>query len=157
MDLNLAMFSEGLLKGLAPDEAEAFINKCQQKTYSDTTVLFDEMSEANRLYLLVSGQIELQFKLPADKGMSTLATRNPGDAVGWSTVVPPHEYRFSGICKGSTTVLEIDRLTLQSLFSTNYHLAYIFMRNIAVLSGDRLNRVQEKLARVLCDEAIHGW
>lgn len=157
MDTNVAMFSEGLLKGLAADEAEAFIGRCQKKTYSDSTVLFEEGSEATRLYLLVSGTIDLQFKLPADKGMSTLATRSPGDAVGWSTVVPPHEYRFSGVCKGETSVLEIDRVTLQSLFSTNYHLAYIFMRNIAVLSGDRLNRVQEKLARFLCDEAINGW
>ena len=58
---------------------------------------------------------------------------------------------------GKTTLLEIDRNTLERLFETNYHLAYIFMRNIAMLTGKRLNQVQNKLARVLADEAATGW
>jgi hypothetical protein len=56
-----------------------------------------------------------------------------------------------------TTLLEIDRETLKMMFETNYHLAYIFMRNIAVLTGERLHHVQDKLAKVLVDEAINGW
>jgi hypothetical protein len=43
------------------------------------------------------------------------------------------------------------------LFETNYHLAYIFMRNIAILTGERLHHVQDKLAKVLADEAVNGW
>jgi len=71
--------------------------------------------------------------------------------------VPPYQYTFSGVCKGEVTLLQIDRATMQDIFSANYHLGFIFMRNIAVLSGDRLHRIQEKLARVMCDEAINGW
>jgi len=157
MTTDIELFRDGLLKDLAPDEAEAFLSRCQRKIYADGKLLFAEQSDADHLYLLVSGRIDLLFELPAQKGTATLASRAPGDAVGWSTVVPPHRYRFSGVCVGPTNVLEIDRATLKSLFYTNYHLAYIFMRNIAVLSGDRLLRVQEKLATVLGDEAVNGW
>jgi len=157
MTTDVGLFRDGLLKDLATDEAEAFLERCTRMEYSDGTLLFAERSEAKRLYLLVSGRIDLQFELPAQKGTATLASRGPGDAVGWSTVVPPHHYRFAGICVGPTTVYEIDRETLQTLFYTNYHLAYVFMRNIAVLSADRLLRVQEKLATVLGDEAVTGW
>ncbi|HKI52420.1 MAG TPA: cyclic nucleotide-binding domain-containing protein [Geothermobacteraceae bacterium] len=151
------IFQDGLLQGLAPDEAEAFVTRCEKKVYRDQTVLFKEMTEATTLYLLLEGEVDLTFALPADKGEAALATRQAGDAVGWSSLVPPYQYTFSGVCKGEVTLLQIDRATMQDIFSANYHLGFIFMRNIAALSGDRLHRVQEKLARVMCDEAINCW
>ena len=153
----ITLFQEGLFKGLAPDEAEAFLGSCQRKTYPDGTQLFEEMSEALRLYLPVTGAVELFFKLPGPKGNAVLETCRPGNAVGWSSVVPPYQYRFSGICRGETTVYEIDREAMHALFATNYHLGYIFMRNIAVLSRDRLLHIQEKLAKAFGDEAVTGW
>ena len=113
--------------------------------------------ETNKLYLPISGSVELFFKLPGNTGDVVLEVRQPGDAIGWSSLVPPYQYRFSGICRGETTVFEIDRQTMHSLFATNYHLGYIFMRNIAVLSGDRLLHVREKLAKAFGDEASTGW
>ncbi len=151
------MFEEGLFKGLAPDEAEAFVQRCEKKVYPDKTVLFEEMKEATTLYLLLDGEVELKFQMPAQKGEATLAIRKPGDAIGWSALVPPYHYTLSGVCKGEVTLLQIDRGVMQTVFSNNYHLGYIFMRNIAALSGDRLLRVQDKLAKVLGDEAINGW
>ena len=151
------LFEGGLFKGLAPDECEAFVSHCQKKVYSDQTVLFKEMGEATSLYLLIGGEVELRFAMPTEKEGGVLAIRKPGDTIGWSSLVPPYQYLFSGICKGEATVLEINRETMQALFATNYHLGYIFMRNIAALSGDRLLRVQDKLAKILGDEAVTGW
>ncbi|MDT8443042.1 MAG: cyclic nucleotide-binding domain-containing protein [Desulfuromonadales bacterium] len=152
------LFAEGLFMGFAPDEIEAFLRRCQQKTYPDGTNLFMEQTEANKLYLILKGSIVLKFEMPQRENADTIiATRKAGDAVGWSAIVPPHQYRLSGYCKGETTLLEIDRDTLQVIFETNYHLAYIFMRNIAVLTGERLHQVQDKLAKVLADEAVNVW
>jgi len=151
------LFEDGLFKGLAPDEAEAFVTRCEERHYRDQTMLFKEMTEATTLYLLLAGEVDLTFALPADKGDAVLAIRRPGDAIGWSSLVPPYQYSFSAVCKGEVTLLQIDRPTMQAVFATNYHLGYIFMRNIAALTGDRLHRVQDKLARVMCDEAINGW
>lgn len=152
------LFAEGLFKGFAPDEMEAFLRRCQQKTYPDGTNLFMEQTEASKLYLILQGSIVLKFEMPQRENADTIiATRKAGDAVGWSAIVPPHQYRLSGYCKGETTLLEIDRDTLQVIFETNYHLAYIFMRNIAVLTGERLHQVQDKLAKVLADEAVNVW
>lgn len=152
------LFAAGLLKGLAPDETAAFLRRCQQKSYKDGTPLFLEQTEASKLYMILEGAIELSFEMPKrENADTTIAVRKPGDTVGWSAIVPPHLYRFSGHCKGATTLLEIDLETLTLLFETNYHLAYIFMRNIAELTGERLLQVQDKLAKVLASEAVNGW
>ena len=152
------LFAEGLFKGLAPDEVEAFLRRCHEKTYPDATNLFMEQSEATVLYLILKGSIALHFEMPQhEKADTTVVTRNPGAAVGWSAIVPPPLYHLSGYCRGKTTLLEINRGELQRLFETNYHLAYIFMRNIAVLAGERVHHVQDKLAKVLADEAATCW
>jgi len=152
------LFAEGLFKGFAPDETQAFLRRCQKKTYPDGANLFMEQTEANKLYLILGGSIDLHFEMPERENADTkIASRIAGDAVGWSAIVPPHLYRLSGYCRGETTLLEIDRDTLQEIFETNYHLAYIFMRNIAVLTGERLHQVQDKLAKVLADEAVNAW
>lgn len=152
------LFAEGLFKGLAPDEVKAFLRMCQEKTYPDRTSLFKEQGEANKLYLILSGGIDLHFEMPQrENADTTIAALKPGDTVGWSAVVPPHQYALSGYCQGKTVLLEIDRDTLEVLFETNYHLGYIFMRNIAALAGARVAHVQDKLAKVLADEAATGW
>ncbi len=158
MSDNAKLFAEGMFKGFAPDETEAFLRRCEEKTYPDGTNLFMEQTEATKLYLILKGGIDLHFEMQQrENADTTIASRKPGAAVGWSAIVPPHQYRLSGYCRGETSLLEIDRETLQLIFETNYHLAYIFMRNIAVLTGERLHHVQDKLAKVLADEAVNGW
>lgn len=158
MSGTVELFADGLFMGLAPDEANAFLRQCQEATYEDGTNLFMEQSPATKLYLVLSGGIELCYEMPQRENADTsIASFKPGSAVGWSVIVPPYQYRFSGYCRGKTTLLEINRGTLERLFETNYHLAYIFMRNIAMMAGERLNQVQDKLAKVLASEAATGW
>jgi hypothetical protein len=148
MDNAAKLFAEGLFKGFAPDETTAFLRRCQEKSYQD----------GDNLFMVLKGCIELHFEMPQRENADTrIAARKPGDAVGWSAIVPPYQYRLSGYCKGKTTLLEIDRDTLEVLFEVNYHFAYIFMRNIAALTGERLHQVQDKLAKVLAGEAVSGW
>jgi CRP-like cAMP-binding protein len=152
------LFAEGLFKGFAPDEMDAFLRRCQEKTYKDGTSLFMEETEATKLYLILQGGIALHFEMPKRENANTnIVTRKSGDAVGWSAIVPPYRYRLSGYCKDETTLLEIDRESLTLLFEANYHLAYVFMRNISVLTGERLHQVQDKLAQTLVNEAVNGW
>ena len=158
MSKNAELFAKGLFKGLAPDEVDAFLRRCEEKTYKDGNKLFSEQGEATMLYLIVEGGIDLLFEMPQrENADTTIASLKLGETVGWSAIVPPYQYRLSGYCRGNTKLLEIDQETLHVLFQTNYHLAYIFMRNIAVLAGERVDHVQDKLAKVLADEAVNGW
>ena len=153
-----SLFADGLFKGFAPDETKAFLRMCQEKNYPDGTLLFKEQSKATKLYLIIKGGIDLHFEMPRrENADTTIASFKPGDAVGWSAVVPPHRYALSGYCRSKTTLLEIDRDTLEVLIEANYHLGYIFMRNIAVLTGERVHHLHDKLAMLLADEAATGW
>lgn len=157
MDEFRQLYHDKLFQEMAPDEVETFIAHCDQKRYPDGTRLFEANTEAETLYLPVTGGIELRFDLPGNRGETILTTRLPGQAVGWSSIVPPHLYHFAGICKGTTEIYEMKRGNLQALFTQNYHFAYLFMRNVAILVGIRLEQVQEKLSLILGEEATTGW
>ena len=60
------LFAGGLFKGLAPDEATAFLRKCTEASYKDGDNLFMEQSDATKLYLIISGGIELRNYFSSD-------------------------------------------------------------------------------------------
>jgi CRP-like cAMP-binding protein len=146
------------MKGLAPDEIAAITRLCKLKSYSDTTCLFKENAEAKRLYLLLEGQIELRFEMPSGESEGTTITvEGAGETIGWSALVPPGRYHFSGYCKTKIKVLEIDRNKLLELLETNHHTGFVLMRNVATLIGERLYKTQDKLAKKLGHEIMDGW
>ena len=90
MSDTMELFAEGLFKGLAPDETEAFLRQCQKKTYPDGANLFMEQTDATKLYLILNGGIDLHFEMPKHENAYTkIASRKQGAAVGWSAIVPP--------------------------------------------------------------------
>lgn len=147
-----------LLQGLAPDEVSAFSRVCTKKTYPDGTKLFNEGSEARILYILVEGLVDLCFELPGNRNPGVIVTiENPGDAVGFSAITEPYKYHSSGYCKKQVTIVEIVRENLSALFETNYHIAFILMRNIAGIISQRLFQFQHQLSKKLGEDVINGW
>lgn len=148
-----------ILDGLTADEASSLLNLCREEHYEDGTCLFKEKAKATTLYLIVKGCIELRFEMPGKRqAHGTMITKvRPGEAVGWSTVVPPFSYSLSGYCRGETTVLEVDESRLANLFKKDHRIGFIIMRNIAALVGERLYRIEDALAKCLGEEIMSEW
>ncbi len=150
-------FENELLTGMAPDEVSAFLRRCRKMTYEAGKELFSEHTPAMTMYLIVEGEIDLRFKLPGRDSAITFAREKPGQSIGWSTIVPPFVYHLSGHTFTEATVYEINAQGLNELFETNYHLAFIFMRNLTALLASRFLRIQDELTKVRGDEVMTGW
>ena len=148
-----------ILEGLTQDEASHLLESCREKKYADGTCLFTEKDKATTFYLILRGCIELRFELPGKRqAPGTMITKlRPGEAVGWSTMVPPYRYSLSGYCRGETVVLEIDEPVLTNLFQSDYRVGFIVMRNLASLIGERLYRIEDALAKCLGEEILSEW
>lgn len=148
-----------ILEGLTAGEASHFLELCQEKKYADGAPLFTERDKATTLYLILKGCVELRFEMPGRRqAHGTVITKlRPGEAVGWSTVVPPFRYSLSGYCRGETAVLEMDEPVLTSLFENDYRVGFIIMRNVASLVGERLYRIEDALAKCMGEEILSEW
>ncbi len=145
-----------IFEGLAPEDVSAFLSLGNKQTYSDGTRLFEELTEAKTLYLVIEGCIELRFEMPGKRQHEgTVITREEkGAAIGWSVFVPPYAYTLSGYCRGDTVVFEIPKERFGALFEKNFHVAYIIMRNVATVIGERLHRMEDALAKCLGEEIM---
>jgi CRP/FNR family cyclic AMP-dependent transcriptional regulator len=148
-----------IFEGLSGGEVSQLLQLCREKEYADGTCLFAEKDKATTLYLILKGCVELRFEMPGKRqAPGTIITKlRPGEAVGWSTMVPPYRYSLSGYCRGETAVLEIDEPVLTDLFQSDYRIGFIIMRNLASLIGERLYRMEDALAKCLGEEILSEW
>lgn len=105
--------------------------------------LFKEGEEANHLWIVKEGQVDVGFELPAASEVHALYTVPAGKALGWSCFVPPNKYRLSAYCSsGMCTLLKLDRQFLLDYFQKDPAAGYRVMANLAAAVGERFNWLQ---------------
>jgi len=62
------------------------------------TVIFDQGEQANFIYLLLSGSVEIRYK-PYDGPPITITTLSKGHFFGWSAAIGNRAYTSGAVCK----------------------------------------------------------
>ncbi len=135
-----------IFRDLGPDQLRAIEPGCQEKRFRMGERLFAEGEEAKHLWVITEGQVDLRFDLPGrDAGPeNTILTAGPGQALGWSSFVPPYEYKLSAYSAAhDCTVLRIDKGFLLELFSKNPAMGYRVVRFLAGVASLHLRQLQE--------------
>ena len=107
-------------------------------------VLFRLGEEANSLYLIQSGLITLAMpmQIGGREENVRIDERAPGQAVGWSTLIPPHRFTLTATAPVETELLAFTRSRLLEYFESNPPVGYAVSRNIAALVGESLQVFQ---------------
>jgi len=149
-----------MLAGLRAGELSRLAALCRPGSCQEGERISAEGQEADDLFLIKQGAIELRYELPGRESSSdhTLSALGPGEAWGWSALVPPHVYTLSAYCTARQgSFLRLGRLALEELFETHPRIGYIFMRNLASIIGQRFNAAQDELARMQGFDQVHQW
>jgi len=149
-----------VLQGLSVSEIVKLRGCCQAGQGQQDERLCVEGREAQEIFLLKEGMVELRYELPRGESSSdqALSVVEPGGSWGWSAMVPPHHYTLSGYCASPVCrFVRLRRDDLWELFDQNHHIGYIFMRNLAGIIGQRFHAVQDELARRQGFDQVHKW
>jgi CRP/FNR family transcriptional regulator len=125
---------------------EAF---CSEKTFSKGDVIFHEGDNADHIWCVKEGEVDLRFDLPSRRTSReyTISIRKEKNIFGWSFLVPPHKYRLSAYCATDTCkVIRLDKNRLLRLFKEDKLAGYQFMSNLIKVVGDRFLKLQESVA-----------
>jgi len=78
------------------------------ETFTSTkgSVIFEQGAPALFLYILLKGEVEIQYK-PYDSPPMILTRLGPGDVFGWSAVVKSPFYSSSIICSNNIEAIRI--------------------------------------------------
>lgn len=123
----------------------------RQHRFERGECLFLLGDHADRLYVVLSGRIELSFPLMFGGAVREVAveTKTPVSVLGWSALVRPYRFTLSARAVEPSELAAFPRNELQMLFETEPKIGYAFTRHVSEVIGRRLLQVQALWAREL--------
>ena len=94
-------------KGRATDLGPRLAGDAELVRFAAGAVVFEENAPAKHLHLLYSGEVALESSVSADRP-SVFQILKPGDAIGWSWLLPPHRWQFTARATAVSEVVAID-------------------------------------------------
>jgi CRP-like cAMP-binding protein len=116
--------------------------------------LFHENEEATGLYLVLEGAVALTLFVYLNDEQKHLATSHSlgkNEIVGWSSIVPPHQYKLGARAVKETHLLEIDAVPLRQLLDDNPEYGYHFLRQITEVISERFMLINIQILSLMAD------
>lgn len=133
-----------LLADLAPPQLEKIAAIGKVVTFAAGERIIEEGREANRCWLIRSGQVALETRLP-NAASSRVQTLGPGDVLGWSWLLAPYRWRFDGVATVPVTAIELDAIRLRELADQDCSLGYAVAVRLVEALAERLHGTRARL------------
>ena len=112
------------------------------------TVIFEQGDLAESIYLILEGEVSIQFK-PDDGPVILIANVTDGGVIGWSAVVGSPVYTSSAICTRDTLLLRARKKDLQRLCRNNPRTCDKVIELLAAVIAERLRNTHQHVISLL--------
>lgn len=134
-----------IFKGLDDDQLKQIAEGCDEKEYQSGGRLFEEGENADSVWIVMEGQVDLRFDLPGRTTTeeNTIFSITAGNSLGWSSFVPPFQYKLSAYCATrSCKILLIKKEFLTDLFEKDNTMGYRVISNLTGVASMHFHRLQ---------------
>lgn len=107
--------------------------------------IFESGATADKFYLIHEGKVALQTPFIAGFGVMTVQTLGAGEALGWSWLFPPHEWRFNAITLEPTDTAVFSAEDLRNQARENCYFGYDLAMRVAGILLQRLQMTRQQL------------
>ena len=132
-----------LFQGLPNSKLDRLTSISRQENFPEGKWLFYEGQEAENLYLLSAGAVELLTQLEETIEIPIAIVRSEGGCFGIGGLVPPYTYSVSARCVSDSSLLVIKQVDIQDLIHSDSDLGYTIMANLAKKLLDRLKETRQ--------------
>jgi CRP/FNR family transcriptional regulator, cyclic AMP receptor protein len=141
-----------VFEGLDADQL-ALIAGCATNVVFDAGErIFREGDEADAFYLVRHGLVALDTYVP-NRGQLTIETVGPGEIVGWSWLVPPYRWHFTGRAVEPARAVHFDGACLRQKCDDDNHLGYELLMRFSNVLVSRLQATRMQLMDVYGDSS----
>ena len=135
------------LTGLKPKAYRLFCRCASVERFAEGQQVFHQDGQAEHFYLIESGQIVLETFVPG-RGMATIQTLGPGEALGWSWLFPPYQWRFSATATQPTEAIVLGAECLRKQAERDHEFCYELVIRLAQVLAGRLEGVRTQLVDI---------
>jgi CRP/FNR family cyclic AMP-dependent transcriptional regulator len=124
-----------LFKGIDPEVMNKIVNICSEQNYPQNSVLFKMGEEAEFLYILGEGIVNLVIE---NGGKITFTLEESGEVFGWSSLVESGHYTASAVCATKVKALKIERDELNKIFNLHPNVGLKVLKRLGDVISRRL-------------------
>jgi CRP-like cAMP-binding protein len=139
-------------RGMSPENLAQIAGCATNVRYQAGELLGRIGDPADHFWVIRQGRVALEIHIPGRRPM-TISTQGPGDIVGFSWLVPPHELRFDIHVMEATRALRFDGVCLRGKCATDPLLGYELLTRFSRILVERLEASTLQLLDMYGDPA----
>ena len=150
--LDTLIVESPVFAGLAQDELELIAGCGTNVVIPAEERLFREGDAADTFFLVRHGVVSLNTYVPG-RGDITVETVGPGEIVGWSWLVAPYRWHFTGRAVDTVRAVQLDGTCLRRKCEEDPLLGYDVLMRFAHVLVDRLQATRVQLMDMYGDHS----
>jgi CRP/FNR family cyclic AMP-dependent transcriptional regulator len=145
--LDVLVGDSPLFRGLSDDYLKLIAGCASNAGFEAGDRLFADGDPANVFYLVRHGIVALDTFVP-NRGALTVETVGPGEIVGWSWLIPPYRWHFTGRAVEPVRAIQFDGACLRAKAEADAKLGHELTTRFAQMLVARLHATQFQLIDV---------
>lgn len=142
--LNEILRQHPFLHGLSEEDMKTLIGCASNVRFPEGSRLINEGELANHFFLIRSGRVALETDMPG-KGAVRIQTVGPGEVLGWSWLISPYRWHFSGVAVTDTRAIALDGECLRAKCEKDKAFGYEMLKRLAIVMERRLEATRLQL------------
>jgi CRP/FNR family transcriptional regulator, cyclic AMP receptor protein len=139
-----ALASQRFLQGLGAEQLAALADTAAEVIFPAGHRVFDEGGFVSGFWLIESGYVALQVPVPGGRPV-IIGTVGVGAPLGWSWLLPPHQWAFGAVCVTDVRAIEFRAAAVRERCAADHALGYELTRRLLAVVAARLRDTQARL------------
>lgn len=137
-----------LFRGLNVKQLRQLSKHFVEKSYQPGEVIFSQGEPAQKLYILMEGEVTLGIKAKGQIDITAYSANRKGEVFGLPCLIKPYQNNVSATCNKRTKVLSIQREALRKWMKNNSTMGLEIMDKVAETYLNRLNSTRAMITNL---------
>ncbi|MBU0984275.1 MAG: cyclic nucleotide-binding domain-containing protein [candidate division Zixibacteria bacterium] len=142
------------LAGMSDDQLALLVGCASNVAFQPGEFIIREGQPADSFYFIRHGLVQIESHVP-QSGPLIIRTRQAGEVLGWSWLVPPYRWHFDARACEATRAIAMDGKCLRQKCETDHDLGYEIMKRFSVIIAERLEATRLQLMDIYGNSASH--
>ncbi|MFH1374900.1 MAG: cyclic nucleotide-binding domain-containing protein [bacterium] len=151
-DLEQTLKDHPFLKDMDTEHIKLLVGCASNVVFKAGEFVFREGEEANAFYFIRHGKVLIETHIP-QKGPIMIRSREAGEILGWSWLVPPYRWHFDARAVELTRAIALDGKCLREKCEQDHDVGYEIMKRFVMIIAERLEATRLQLLDVYGNSA----
>jgi CRP-like cAMP-binding protein len=138
-----------LFGNLNESQLNAILSRSSIESFPEGKTIFRQGDEANYLYILIEGMLDLSVKTGEKFDFLTSKVEKEGAAFGIPSLIEPFRYNVTAVCLKPSKVLVINAGRLKMDMEKDPKMGMVIMKKLASIYFNRLNEIRSGVSNFL--------